>query len=77
VSIEFPHRGVDSAPAAAGLVADVLGWSPELVAAEIDVYRARVEAERVSQEQLDDLAADAARLLAPDTRVVSVGRALD
>ena len=77
VSIEFPHRGVDSAPAAADLVADVLGWSPELVAAEIEVYRARVEAERVSQEQLDDLAADAARLLAPDTRVVSVGRALD
>jgi glycerol-3-phosphate dehydrogenase len=77
VSIEFPHRGVDSAPAVADLVADVLGWSPDLVAAEIDVYRARVQAERVSQEQRDDLAADAARLLAPDTRVVSVGRALD
>jgi glycerol-3-phosphate dehydrogenase len=77
VSIEFPHRGVDSAPAVADLVADVLGWSRDLVAAEIEVYRARVQAERVSQEQRDDLAADAARLLAPDTRVVSVGRALD
>ncbi len=77
VSIEFPHRGVDSAPAAAELVSDVLGWSAERADAETDVYRARVEAERVSQEQADDLAADAARLLAPDTRAVSVGRALD
>jgi glycerol-3-phosphate dehydrogenase len=77
VSIEFPHRGVDSAPAAAELVADVLGWAPDRAAAEVEVYRARVEAERRSQEQADDLAADAARLLAPDTRAVSVGRALD
>jgi glycerol-3-phosphate dehydrogenase len=77
VSIEFPHRGVDSAPPTAELVADVLGWAPDRVAAEIEVYRARVEAERLSQEQVDDLAADAARLLAPDTRAVSVGRALD
>jgi glycerol-3-phosphate dehydrogenase len=77
VSIEFAHRGVDSAPAAAELVADVLGWDSSRVAAEVDVYRARVEAERISQQQTDDLAADAARLLAPDTRAVSVGRALD
>jgi glycerol-3-phosphate dehydrogenase len=77
VSIEFPHRGVDSAPPTADLVADVLGWAPDRVTAEIEVYRARVEAERLSQEQVDDLAADAARLLAPDTRAVSVGRALD
>jgi glycerol-3-phosphate dehydrogenase len=77
VSIEVPHRGVDSASAVAELVADVLGWDTAHVAAEIDVYRARVQAERVSQEQADDLAADAARLVAPDTRAVSVGRALD
>jgi glycerol-3-phosphate dehydrogenase len=77
VSIEFPHRGINSAPAAAELVGDVLGWSAERAAAEIDVYRARVDAERMSQEQANDLAADAARLLAPDTRAVSVGRALD
>jgi glycerol-3-phosphate dehydrogenase len=77
VSIETPHRGIDSAPAAAELVADVLGWAPDRVRAEIEVYRARVEAERRSQAQVDDLAADAARLLAPDTRAVSVGRALD
>jgi glycerol-3-phosphate dehydrogenase len=36
-----------------------------------------VAAERKSQEQDDDLAADAARVAAPDTRAVAVGRALD
>ncbi|HMG29650.1 MAG TPA: glycerol-3-phosphate dehydrogenase/oxidase [Jiangellaceae bacterium] len=77
VSIEVPHRGVDSASAAADLVAGVLGWDASRRAAEVDVYRARVQAERESQAQTDDLAADAARLLAPDTRTVSVGRALD
>ena len=76
VSIEVPHRGVLSAAAAADLVADVLGWDASRTAAEVDVYRARVEAERESQVQADDLAADAVRLLAPDTRMVSVGRAL-
>ena len=44
---------------------------------EVEAYAARVEAERRSQEQVDDLAADAARIAAPDTRAVAVGRALD
>ncbi len=77
ISIETPHRGTESAAAAAALVAEVLDWSPERMQAEVDVYRARVAAERASQEEPDDLAADAARLLAPDTRRVGVGRALD
>ena len=51
-------------------------WDASRAAAEVEVYLARVRAERQSQEQPDDLAADAARLLAPDTRKVSVGRAL-
>lgn len=77
ISIETAHRGTDAAAAAADLVADVLGWAPERVQAEIEVYLARVAAERASQDEPDDRAADAARLLAPDTRRVSVGRALD
>ena len=44
---------------------------------EVESYAARVEAERRSQQQDDDLAADAARIAAPDTRAVAVGRALD
>jgi len=77
ISIETEHRGTDSAASAAGLVADVLGWPPERVQAEVDVYRSRVDAERASQAEPNDSSADAARLVAPDTRKVAVGRALD
>ena len=59
------------------IVGGVLGWSPERVTAEVDVYLARVAAERASQDEPTDQAADAARLVAPDTRRVGVGRALD
>jgi glycerol-3-phosphate dehydrogenase len=77
ISIETPDRGTTAAGAAATLVAPVLGWDDERITNEVDAYSARVEAERRSQEQDDDLAADAARIAAPDTRAVAVGRALD
>jgi len=77
ISIETPDRGTTAAAAAAELVAPILGWDQERVDNEVDAYSARVEAERRSQEQEDDLAADAARIAAPDTRAVAVGRALD
>jgi glycerol-3-phosphate dehydrogenase len=77
ISIETPHRGVDSAEPVARLVAPILGWDDERIANEVQAYSARVEAERRSQQQNDDLAADAARIAAPDTRAVAVGRALD
>jgi glycerol-3-phosphate dehydrogenase len=74
VSIEVPHRGTESAPAAADLVADVLGWDSAQTAAEVDVYAARVAAERQSQSQADDQTAAAARLVAPDLRRLAPGR---
>jgi len=77
ISIETPHRGVQSAEPVARLVAPILGWDDERIANEVQAYAARVEAERRSQQQNDDLAADAARIAAPDTRAVAVGRALD
>jgi glycerol-3-phosphate dehydrogenase len=76
ISIETAHRGVDSAEAVARAVAGVLGWDEERILNEVDSYRARVEAERRSQEAPDDREADAARVAAPDTRRVAVGRAL-
>ncbi len=68
ISIETTHRGVDSARAVADIVAPVLGWGPETVAREVDTYLARVESERASQQEEEDVAADAARLLAPELR---------
>jgi glycerol-3-phosphate dehydrogenase len=49
-------------------VASDLGWGPADIEREIEHYRLRVAAERESQEQPDDLSADAARLGAPDVR---------
>jgi glycerol-3-phosphate dehydrogenase len=68
ISIEYPHRGVDCAAQVAGLVAEILGWSDEWTAHEIEVYKARVKAERESQSELSDEAADALRSAAPEAR---------
>ncbi|HLM06954.1 MAG TPA: glycerol-3-phosphate dehydrogenase/oxidase [Blastococcus sp.] len=68
VSIETAHRGVESAPEVAELMAGELGWDDERTAREVEHYTARVEAERESQRMPDDRTADAARLGAPDVR---------
>jgi glycerol-3-phosphate dehydrogenase len=66
ISIETFDRGLTSAEPAARLMGEVLGWSDEQIAREVEVYGARVAAERDSQEQPDDQAADAARTRAPE-----------
>jgi glycerol-3-phosphate dehydrogenase len=76
ISIETAHRGVESAEPVARAVAGVLGWDEQRIANEVASYTARVEAERASQLAADDQEADAARVAAPDTRAVAVGRAL-
>ncbi|WP_104524671.1 glycerol-3-phosphate dehydrogenase/oxidase [Blastococcus atacamensis] len=68
ISIETPHRGVESAPEVARLMARVHGWQDDFLAREIAHYEARVDAERESQRMPDDRTADAARLGAPDVR---------
>lgn len=68
ISIEYPHRGVDCADQVANLMGEVLGWSQETVTREVELYKARVEAERDSQTQPDDHAADASRGAAPEAR---------
>src|SRR3954471_1755401 len=68
ISIECGHRGVESAPEVATLMAGTLGWDDERTAREVEHYTARVEAERESQRMPDDRTADAARLGAPDVR---------
>lgn len=66
ISIETFDRGTRSAREAAELMAPVLGWDERQVERETAHYAKRVEAERESQRQPDDLTADAARLGAPD-----------
>ncbi|MGH3520660.1 MAG: glycerol-3-phosphate dehydrogenase/oxidase [Haloechinothrix sp.] len=68
ISIEYPHRGVDCARQVAELMGGVLGWTADTVEREVAVYAARVAAERDSQRQTDDKAADARRSAAPDPR---------
>jgi glycerol-3-phosphate dehydrogenase len=68
ISIETFDRGLAAAEPAARLMADVLGWSEADVAREVERYHGRVAAERRSQEQADDRAADLERLAAPDVR---------
>jgi glycerol-3-phosphate dehydrogenase len=71
ISIETFDRGVSAAPEVARLVSRVLGWSQDDAAREVEHYRARVAAERQSQDQPDDQTADAARLGAPDVRAAA------
>jgi len=68
ISIEYAHRGVESSEAVARLIAPVLGWDEDAIKREIEVYNARVEAERASQTKPDDQAADAVRASAPEAR---------
>jgi glycerol-3-phosphate dehydrogenase len=68
ISILTEDRGVSAAEDVARVVAPVLGWDAEDVEREVLHYRARVQAERESQAQPDDLTADAARLGAADVR---------
>jgi glycerol-3-phosphate dehydrogenase len=71
VSVETAHRGVESAPEVAALMAGPLRWDEERTAREVEHYEARVAAERESQRMPDDRTADAARLGAPDVRAAA------
>jgi glycerol-3-phosphate dehydrogenase len=73
ISIEYPHRGVACADQVASLLGEVLGWSPETIAHEVEVYRARVAAEREAQTQPTDDAAEARRAGAPEARAYLSG----
>ncbi|GAB2710900.1 glycerol-3-phosphate dehydrogenase/oxidase [Arthrobacter bambusae] len=62
ISIESWDRGVSAVPVVAKLMGEILGWSDAQRESEIKHYLARVEAERLSQQQPDDESADAARM---------------
>jgi glycerol-3-phosphate dehydrogenase len=66
ISVATWDRGLEAAEPAARLMAEPLGWDDAAIAREVDLYCRRVDAERRSQEQPDDRAADLERLSAPD-----------
>jgi glycerol-3-phosphate dehydrogenase len=66
ISIETFDRGVSSARPAAELMAAALGWDATTLEDEVDHYLRRVEAERQSQQALNDQEADEARVRARD-----------
>jgi glycerol-3-phosphate dehydrogenase len=66
ISIETFDRGVHAAWPAAELMAGELDWDDARARVEVDHYLRRVEAERQSQLELTDQAADEARIKASD-----------
>jgi glycerol-3-phosphate dehydrogenase len=77
ISIEYPHRGVGCADAVADVMAAILGWDAQTRAGEVDNYVARVEAERASQDRVDDQAADEVRTAAPEARSFLTGHSIE
>jgi glycerol-3-phosphate dehydrogenase len=75
-SIETWDRGLSAAEEAVSLMAGPLKWKSRQVARELENYRARVAAERASQEADTDQDADAIRLGAPDIVPVMHGDAV-
>jgi glycerol-3-phosphate dehydrogenase len=69
ISFETWDRGLAAAEPVARLLAEVLDWDDATVRREVEHYQARVAAERQSEEQPDDPAAEAARLGAQDIRM--------
>jgi glycerol-3-phosphate dehydrogenase len=68
ISIEYPHRGEACAVDVAELIGEVLNWTAADRRREVEIYLARVAAERDSQREPDDSAADARRNAAPEAR---------
>ena len=66
ISIETWDRGLSAAQEAAELMAGPMRWRSRQVAREVEHYRARVAAERASQDAITDSDADAIRLGAPE-----------
>lgn len=68
IAIETPDRGLAAADAVAGLMAGPLRWSPAQARAEVDTYRAQVDAELAAEGQAGDTDAERTLRQAPDPR---------
>ncbi|MDO5076749.1 glycerol-3-phosphate dehydrogenase/oxidase [Corynebacterium sp.] len=68
VSMEYPHRGVESADAVAALVADTCGWDSEQVAHEVKVFKDRTAAALAAEQQVTDQKANEIATAVEDSR---------
>ncbi|MEJ4100832.1 glycerol-3-phosphate dehydrogenase/oxidase [Corynebacterium mastitidis] len=68
VSMEYAHRGLDSAEAVADLIAPVLGWDEAAKKKEIETFRGRIEAELAAEKALTDEDANTIVAEAADSR---------
>lgn len=68
ISIEYAHRGAESAASVGAQMAALLGWDDATREREVRSYVERVEAERRSQTVDTDEQADTLRVAAPDPR---------
>lgn len=68
VSMEYAHRGAESAAQVARILGAELGWDDRQVAAAAELYRTRVAAELRSQATTDDDQADALLRDVPEAR---------
>ena len=68
ISMEYAHRGVDSARSVAELVAPILEWDEETTQREIDVFIERTEATLAAERELTDEAANDIAAKAVETR---------
>jgi hypothetical protein len=64
-----PQPGRGGRPGRCRIVAPALGWDEAARATEVELYLARVEAERESQQMPDDQEANAERTSARDARL--------
>lgn len=77
ISVDTPHRGTESARAAAQLVAPTLGWSAADIDREVEIYLQRVEQEIASQAVVEEEDAQTLRSQAPEARRLLAGQPKD
>ena len=68
LSVEARDRATGVAHDAAVLMATELGWTDDQISEEVQRYQERGDAEQSSHRQPNDVAANAIRLAAPDSR---------
>ena len=77
ISMEYQHGGVDCAREVADLMAGLLGWDPDRVAREVELFERRIVAERASQVVESDDEADNFLKGVPEVREFLVDAAFD